>query len=95
MNQNKNISKPCKNGCGVDIQWDSNQNFFIEVANGTRHKCPNWKHQTKNTTEVAEIKQIIHPKYIDTSEILIADIHRMVKRVYDMVTSLLDKDHST
>lgn len=37
------VSKECKNNCGRVIEWDNEKRFFVEVANGQRHMCPNYK----------------------------------------------------
>ena len=43
--------KICNNGCGRMIEWNNDFRYFVEVATGQRHKCPNYSGRQQSDFE--------------------------------------------
>ena len=48
-------SKPCKYGCGTQLEWNTTENAFFEVETQKKHfPCPAFKKNTSNFKQVAQ-----------------------------------------
>jgi hypothetical protein len=83
-NSNHNDStfaKPCKNGCGKHIRWDTVQNAFFEIDTKRRHICPNWSPSQVN---IPNRKLTLEQQlYADTIGSVIAEIPSLVLEIYN------------
>ena len=61
-------AKECRNNCGRVIEWDNENRYFIEVANGQRHRCPNYK-RTGNEGAKQAVEEY-HQKFPKEDELL-------------------------
>ena len=85
--KNSTFAKPCKNGCGKPIRWDTVQNAFFEIDTKCRHICPNWnpkheQHLISLNRKITSEQQL----YLDKIGPVIVEIHSLVRQIYKHVT---------
>jgi hypothetical protein len=79
---NNRFSKPCRNGCGKHIRWDTVQNAFFEIDTNYRHRCPNWS-QSREKVDIDNHKLTSEQQlYADTLGPAIAEILSLVQVIY-------------
>jgi hypothetical protein len=83
-NQNNGrFAKPCKNGCGKHIRWDTVQNAFFEIDTKHRHICPNWS-SSQEKVDIPNRKLTLEQQlYADTIGLVIAQILSLVQEIYN------------
>jgi hypothetical protein len=79
---NDRFSKPCRNGCGKRIRWDTVQNVFFEIDTNYRHRCPNWSPSQKKVDVSNRKLNSEQQLFADTIGPAIAEILSLVQEIY-------------
>lgn len=78
---NSRFAKPCKNGCGKHIRWDTVQNAFFEIDTKCRHICPNL---SQEKVDIPNRKLTLEQQlYADTIGPVNAEILSLVQEIYN------------
>ena len=85
---NNRFAKPCRNGCGKHIRWDTVQNTFFEIDTNYRHICPNWS-PSQEKVDILNHKltklTVEQQLYADTLGPAIAEILSLVQEIYRLI----------
>jgi hypothetical protein len=89
-NNNIQLERDCKNGCGKLIKWDKSQNTYIEVDTNDMHRCPNWNPRQEHLVEGANHKITLEQQiYVDTIGPIVLDLHSDVQDIKWILRGIL------
>ena len=80
---NSRFAKPCKNGCGKHIRWDTVQNAFFEIDTKCHHICPNWSPSQEKVDIPTRKLTLEQQLYADTIGPVLAEILSLVQGIYN------------